>query len=504
MKETIPPRIRIGHLWLATLLLIAGGAAPAREKGTARVTFDHLTWAPDGGALAVEARFESPDGVATDTLLVDLTLGSVATRQFRPSIFAVDAAGRRIVAADRYAIVTTSLAEPERLERLAGRDPARQEPVRLAFTTGQDSVLLLSRTRGAVRYELSAWPWPTGRQAMRLITASREEALRAFNAAASSRRTLAVEEDPLPHLYRTIGANLFHLEASQTPVPGVASFGLFNLFHRDTSRGQSKLLATNVAPYDLLVSPDSTWAAIAGHRAVADYGGRLVKCLWIASTDGAIFFSVSPSGERSFHPADVRAMSWVAGTLWYSTPDGLFTVDPTTGRAVRLTLGPQPPVWSAQLTPSMSLWTLLSRSSATDTAEAVRERERLRKAGWPAWVTVWQGDRFRAAIGSGVDEASLAPLSQRLVEAGLTGYSAARVDPVAAGATFPWGAVRSPVDSREAYLVSVGPPGFTAGEIWLTELQGARQIRLVKGMLAGHDLPPGSGFVPEPPEPGPR
>jgi hypothetical protein len=152
----------------------------------------------------------------------------------------------------------------------------------------------------------------------------------------------------------------------------------------------------------------------------------------------------------------------------------------------------------------MPLWTLLSRSSSADTALAVRDRERLRKAGWPAWVAVWQGDTFRAAIGSGADEASLAPLAERLAEAGLTGFSAARVDPVASGSPFPWGTVRSPVDSREAYLVCAGPPGFSAGEIWLTELQGARQIRLVRAMLAGHDLAPGSGFVPEPPEPGPR
>ncbi|HEX7877799.1 MAG TPA: hypothetical protein VF720_00215 [Candidatus Eisenbacteria bacterium] len=498
-----PPH-RIGLVLLAALLAVTVSTMSASGAGTARVTFDHLTWAPEGSALAVEARFESSDGVATDTLLVDLTEGSVATRQFRPSHFALDAGGRRIVAAGRYAMVTASLDDPDRLERLSGRDPARQEVVRLSFTARGDSVLLLSRTRGSVRYELSAWPWPTGRQAMRLITSSRTDAIRAFNAAASATRPLAVEEDPLPHLYRQIGSNLFHLEASQTPVPGVPSFGLFNLFHRDMERGQSKLLATNVAPYDLLASPDSAWVAVAGHRAVADYGGRLVKCLWIASTDGAIFFSVAPTGERSYHPADVRAMCWVSRKLWYSTPDGLFSVDPATGRAVRITLGPPPPVWSAQLAPSTPLWTLLSRSSAIDTAEAVRERERLRKDGWPAWVTTWQGDRFRAAIGSAVDEASLAPLSKRLVEAGHTGFSAARVDPVASGSPFPWGMVKSPVDSREAYLVSVGPPGFTAGEIWLTELQGARQIRLVKAMLVGHDLPPGSGYVPEPPEPGPR
>ena len=54
-------------------------AAPlhAAEPEAWRVVLDRLTWAPDGSAIAVEARTISPHSVETDTLLVDLSRGRV-------------------------------------------------------------------------------------------------------------------------------------------------------------------------------------------------------------------------------------------------------------------------------------------------------------------------------------------------------------------------------------------------------------------------------------------
>ncbi|TPW12817.1 MAG: hypothetical protein FD129_1392, partial [bacterium] len=468
---------------------------PARAAGPARVTFDHLTWAPDGSALAAEARFESSEGVATDTLLIDLTEGSLSTREFRPSLFALDRGGARFTAISRYALVAGTLENPERLERLAGHDPARLESVRLAFSARGDSILLLTRARNSSSYELAAWPFPSGRQVVRSRHADRSSALRAFAASTDDGQPLAVEEVPFPHLYQTIGSNLFHLEPSQVPVPGVSSLWLFNLFHRNRDLGQSRLLATQVAPYECLVSPDSGWIAMAGHKARPDYGGRLDKSLWIASADGSIFFSVSPPGGRGPNSAAVRAMTWRDGHLWYSTPDGLFDLDPVAGRSRRVVLGAPAPAWSANLEAGTPLWTLLSRSGATDTVQAVRERESLREKGWPAWVATWQSG-YRAAVGAEGSEAELQPLASDLVQKGETGFSAARVDAAASGSPFPWGVVRSPVDAREAYLVSAGPAGFTAGEIWLTERQGARQIRLVRAMLLAPLPSPGAGAIP--------
>ncbi|MDZ4806547.1 MAG: hypothetical protein SGI90_16970, partial [Candidatus Eisenbacteria bacterium] len=389
---------RIGVL-AALIAGLAGSPGMAGATGSARVTFDHLTWAPDGSALAAEARFESSDGVATDTLLIDLTRGGISTRDFRPTLFAFDSDGRRFAAISRYALVSGTMDRPEQLERLAGRDPARVESVRLAFSAGGDSVLLLSRLRNSSSYELAAWPFPSGRQVVRSRHSDRAEALRAFTASSGVGQPLAVEELPFPHLYQTIGPHLFHLEPSQVPVPGVSSLWLFNLFHRNRDLGQSKLLATQVAPFESLVSPDSNWIAIAGHKALPDYGGRLEKSLWIASADGSTFFSVAPPGRRGPNAAMVRAMAWRDGHLWYSTPDGLFDLDPVAGRSRPVVLGPTAPAWSAHLEAALPLWTLLSRSGSADTSQAVREREKLREKGWPAWVATWQSG-FRAAVGA--------------------------------------------------------------------------------------------------------
>lgn len=490
-------------LLAAGLVAMAGSVEMSSASGSARVTFDHLTWAPDGSALAAEARFESSDGVAIDTLLIDLTQGGIATRDFRPSLFAFDPGGQRFAAVGNYALVTGTLDRPERLDRLAGRDPARFESVRLAFSAGGDSIVLLSRHRHTPNYELAAWPFPSGRQVVRSRHADRASALRAFAGSTGSRQPLAVEELPFPHLYQKVGSYLFHLEQSQVPVPGVSSLWLFNLFHRNMDLGQSKLLATQLAPYESLVSPDSNWIAIAGHKARPDYGGRLEKSLWMASADGSIFFSVVPPGGHGVHPTLVRAMTWRDGHLWYSTPDGLFDLDPIAGRSQRVRLGPKAPAWSDYLQESTPLWTLLSRSSSPDTALAVREREQLRANGYPAWVATWQTG-YRAAVGAVDGEAKLKPFVEALAAKEVHGFSAARVDAALSGSPFPWAVVRSPVDTREAYLVSAGPAGYTAGEIWLTELQGARQIRLVRAMLIPPPPPPGSGLIPEPPRHDPR
>lgn len=466
-------------LALAAVLLVAG---PARS--TSRVTLDRLTWAPDGSALAAEAVYRGPGETAVDTLVIDLTQGAVTVRDPRPLLFAFDRSGERLVVAGRYTLMAGPVETPERLAVLSALDPARRVVDRLSFMAGGDSVLVLTERRDGPPYELTARHWQGGRDVSLGLFATFEEAARQFDRRAGAGEPVRVRPVPFSHLYQPLGQNLYHLERSDVTVPGVSSPWLSNLFHRDFATGVSKVLATQVATYEALVSPDSAWIAVAGHRAIPDYGGSLHPTLWIGSADGRVFFSAIPAGTRGERPVDVRAFAWIRNELWYTTADGLFRLDPGAGRARRVPVGPVPPDWTRQLLPAAEVWSLLGRADYPDTLPAVREREELRGRGWPAWVATWGPDRYRMAIGQEPTEMALHELRSRLEAEGITGLAAARLDAAAAGIPFPFASVKSPADPREAYLVSVGPPGAHAGEIWLTERHGARQIRLVRAMRA--------------------
>jgi hypothetical protein len=473
------------HLLAGSLLI-----APIADAAAARVTFDRLTWAPDGSALAAEALLVASPTVAIDTLVIDLTQGAVTERHPRPRLFALDPSGTRLAVAGRYTLLSGPADAPERLQVLSSLDPTRRVAERLAFTTAGDTLLLLTGERTAARYELTARHRDGGREVSLGSFGSLEAAERAFEDRRGPGEPTRVRPNPFSHLYQPMGARLYHLERSDVMVPGVATAWLFNLFHRDFATGVSKVLATQIGTNEALVSPDSNWIAVAGHRAIPDYGGSLHATLWIGSADGNVFFSALPEGTRGERPVDVQAFAWIGSELWYTTSDGLFRLAPEAGRARRVPIGPAPPDWTRRLEPAAQVWSLLARTAYSDTLPAVLEREELRREGWPAWVAAWGGDRYRMAIGQEPTEAALATLRDRLEAAGITGLAAARLDAAAAGIPFPFAAVRSPADFREAYLVSVGAPGAHAGEIWLTERHGERQIRLLRAMSAGGGVAP--------------
>lgn len=467
----------------AALILAIGSAGPARPApapSVVRVLLDRLTWAPDGSALAAEARLLGLGAPRVDTLLIDLTRGALAVRDPRPSLFAFDPAGRRLAVAGPYGLMAGPAAAPESLALVASRDPAAREILRLAFNQGGDSLMVLSTGRDGRWLEISAWPGPGGRENLRLKSASREEAGRLWLRLAGAGEPDRVMPVPLPHLYQPVRRGLFHVEQSSSAVPGVSSFWLFNLFWRDGATGQSRPLAANILTFESVLSPDSSWLAVVGQRARPDYGGSMLPTLWIASTDGATFFSVQAEGVRDDRPVEVQALAWRGGELWYSTAEGLFRLDPARGRSRRVAVGPAPPEWSRELRPGAEIWSLLSVSTWSDTLPAARERERLRALGLPAWVAV-AGRGYRVALGAEKSEAALGPLAGGLPADGER-FVAARLPAAESGIPFPFAVLKSPVDSREAYLNSSGPPGQAAGEIWLSERHGARQIRLVRAM----------------------
>ena len=89
-------------------------AAPlyAAEPEAWRVVLDRLTWAPDGSALAVEARTISRRSVETDTLLIDLSRGGLTVKNPKPLLAAFDEGGGRLAAATRFGLVTVPSTHP--------------------------------------------------------------------------------------------------------------------------------------------------------------------------------------------------------------------------------------------------------------------------------------------------------------------------------------------------------------------------------------------------------
>lgn len=476
----------------ATLILLAalaaaggmasGARGEARDAGgtTARVILDRLTWAPDGSALAAQARLLGAGEPRTDTLLIDLTRGGLGVRNPRSSLFTFDPGGRRLAVAGLYGVMAGPASAPESLVWIASRDPGRSETLRLGFDRTGDSLLVLSATRDGRWFELSAWPWRGGRESLLGRTPARDAAERLWAARGGAGEPTCVLSVPLPHLYQPTRRGLFYLEQSSSAVPGVSSFWLFNLFWRDGESGSARPLAANILTSESLVSPDSLWMAVVGKRARPDYGGTLLPTLWVASTDGATFFSVQAEGVRNDPPVDVKGLTWRGGELWYSTADGLFRLNPARGRSRAVLVGPPPAEWSARLEPAAEVWALLSASTWSDSLPAVRAREALRALGLPAWVAATEHG-CRVAVGAEKSEAALEPLADRVPPGGER-FAAARMPAAESGIPFPYASVRSPRDAREAYLNSSGPPGLSAGEIWLSERHGARQIRLVGAM----------------------
>lgn len=474
-------RAAVSTLLVTLALVTAARGEPGRAvTPSARVILDRLTWAPDGSALAAEARLLGAGEPRTDTLLIDLTRGGLGVRNPRPSLFAFDPGGRRLAVAGLYGVMAGPASAAESLTWIASRDPGRAETLRLGFDRSGDSLLVLSATRDGRWFELSAWPWRGGRESLLGRTPARDAAERLWFSRVGAGEPTRVLSIPLPHLYQPTRGGLFYLEQSSSAVPGVSSFWLFNLFWRDGVTGNARPLAANILTSESLVSPDSLWLAVVGQRARPDYGGTLLPTLWLASTDGATFYSVQAEGIRNDPPVAVKGLTWRGGELWYSTPDGLFRLNPARGRSRLVPVGPPPASWSARLEPEAEVWSLLSTSTWIDTLPAARERESLRALGLPAWVAV-AGQGFRVAIGAEKGEAALGPLSARIPPGGER-FSAARMPAADSGIPFPYASVRSPVDFREAYLNSSGPPGLSAGEIWLSERHGARQIRLVGAM----------------------
>jgi hypothetical protein len=295
--------------------------------------------------------------------------------------------------------------------------------------------------------------------------------------------------DPVPFgaIYIQVQHGLFFLERSMTEVQGLEGHWHYDLHFRNDREETEVLLSRNFVPFLTLVSPDSSWMAIASGRARPDYGGGVSPELMIVSTDGATIYTVHP--ERA--PAasvNVRAMIWHGGELWYTATGGLFRVDPEVGRARSVPVGPAPPAWSDRLAAETPVSSLLFKGEYDDTSTATPLREELRRAGFPAWITPAPqgGPGFRVAVGAAADNADLEVWGVELTKAGFQNFDVQTLPAAPAGIPFPYGAVRGP-DHREAFFISVGPPGQRAQELWITEKNGARRVRLLRAVGAGSD-----------------
>jgi hypothetical protein len=120
--------------------------------------------------------------------------------------------------------------------------------------------------------------------------------------------------------------------------------------------------------------------------------------------------------------------------------------------------------------------------SFPDSLAAVVLRDRLRSTGFPAWILAVEPSQYRVAVGAGGDPSALEQMALDLNREGVDGFSVESV-PAGCGIPLPHSLIRDR-DRREAWLLSVGPPGFTADELWLTEKLGARQIRLIRAMIS--------------------
>jgi hypothetical protein len=267
------------------------------------------------------------------------------------------------------------------------------------------------------------------------------------------------------------------------PALPTAGAWLYDLHWRGSREGEERILAKSIVVHASLVSPDSQWVALAGAVAKADYGGRLGRCLWLASADGKTFYTAQVEGVRDLESLPITSFTWNRGRLWFLTGGGLFDLEPGVGRARRIPLGPDSPGWCATLSDGASIYTLAFADSFPDSTRAVDMRETLRRDGWPAWVLVEPSGSFRVAVGAAAASADLEQLGLELHAKGRDRFEVRRASAADLGLPFPYGGVKMPGGWREAYLTGVGPPGGAASELWLSEKHGERQIRLLPAMI---------------------
>jgi hypothetical protein len=176
-------------------------------------------------------------------------------------------------------------------------------------------------------------------------------------------------------------------------------------------------------------------------------------------------------------------MSWHRGAFWYLAGGSLYRLEPEVGRSRLVRLGADPGAWINSLGSRSRIFTLLLSESWPDSSLAVTLREKLRGRGWPAWVKGSRSGPFRVAVGASSDTDGLEPLAVELSRNGFEQFALDSLLTAGNSIPFPCGRVESPDGTREAYLTEAGPPGFGAGEVWISERHGLRQVRLVRAML---------------------
>jgi hypothetical protein len=345
--------------------------------------------------LALEARYLNGSDVSLDTLLIDLTEGSLRPTAPRARAFAVSADGARLAVASHYALWCGPAGEPERLAPLQRLDPTRDVVERLGFNAAGDTLLVALRRDGAPWLDLSRLPVAlSGRPILQRADAGApaDSAWARWGAT----EAVAVRPSPFPGLYQSVRTSLFFLERTEREAPNGGAQWFFDLHQRDSADGSERILARQIAPFACSVSPDSMWVAMAGAEYHHDYGGGVSRTLWIASAVGLEFSRVTRLGEPRAEVV-VTALAWRAGRLWFLTPDGLWSVSPTDGRARRVIVGPSRPAWADELPGPAHVLSCVLPDTHADSTSALRQCQGLRAQGLPAWVAGPAGGPFRVA-----------------------------------------------------------------------------------------------------------
>lgn len=456
---------------------------PADRPPPARVQLDRLRWSPDGALLALEARYLDGADVSIDTLLVDLTEGSVRPTAPTARAFALSADGTRLAIASHYALWCGPAGDPAQLLPLQRLDPTRDVVERLGFNPAGDTLLVALRRDGGAGLDLSRIPLAAGGRPVAWRAADGAPADSAW-ARFTATEPVPVRVNPFPGLYEPVRTNLFFLERTDRDSPNGGAQWFFDLHHRNNADGSERVLARQIAPFACSVSPDSMWVAIAGAEYHHDYGGGVSRTLWLASPDGLEFSRVTRLGEPR---ADLKvtAMAWRAGRLWFLTPDGLWNVSPTEGRARRVRLGPPRPAWADELPKPARVLACFLPDTHADSTSALRQCLGLRAQGLPAWVAGPAGGPFQVALGAATDSTTLRLLlrdsqARSLVDDFPPRWCLATAE----GLPLAYNIVRDPRTGREAWLTATGAPGCLAGELWLTERPGGARLRLIRAMSA--------------------
>ncbi len=482
---TAGPALLIAVLFAGSVLAtVTVPSCASTGTGTPRVLLDRLTWSPDGGHLAVEARSLQGRDAVVDTLLVDLSSGSITERNPRPLLAAFDPAGTRIATLTRHALRLGPAASPGESEVLATLQPGSGSVRRMKFTAGGDTLLLLRDTR--LYTETVAMECGSGRQSIVDRRPRSSDAADTWGMAAPGEME-PVEPAPFGSIYLPVRIGLFFLERSMIEVQGLEGRWLYDLHFRNDVEGTEVLLARNFVPHLTRVSPDSVWLAVAGSMARPDYGGGVSPGLLLLSTDGRTVYTVRPEGAPAAS-LSVTAMAWSGGTLWLTTEKGLFRVDPEVGRALPVSVGPAAPAWTDSLDRSLELTSLVFQGIESDTSSAVPRREELRRVGFPAWImpAVDGSAGYQVAVGAATRNEELEAWGAELTRLGIQDFDVVPFFASAAGVPFPHGTRRGP-GNREAFFVAVGPLGRRAHELWITEKNGARRVRLMAARGAGAD-----------------